>query len=185
MYGHFDCGLIRMQLYPNEVPTYFSVAASVELPWWPGGRADELDDMAFRRRHPTAPPFGSAVPGGQPELCDLCGAVIRDGSELYATVADSSAVDPYRPALDGQRRLVACGPGHLKQLVDRYRDRPFDDEELWAYILMRAQRCSGPDTDLDDLADITGLTIEQLMRADRWQAVWLQWVPERTRGTAG
>jgi len=111
--------------------------------------------------------------------------VIRDGSELYATVADSSAVDPYRPALDGQRRLVACGPGHLKQLVDRYRDRPFDDEELWAYILMRAQRCSGPDTDLDDLADITGLTIGQLMRADRWQAVWLQWVPERTRGTAG
>jgi hypothetical protein len=134
--------------------------------------------MAFLRRHTGRSAGDGTVRGGQPELCDLCAAVIRDGSELYSVVGDSSAVDPDRRVPDGQRRLTACGPAHLRELVDRYRGRPFDEEELWAYMVMRDQRRLGPDTELEDLADTTGLSLQQVMRAIRWQATWLRWVPE-------
>jgi hypothetical protein len=145
--------------------------------------AIDLGGMAFWRGRTTR--SRAAVPGGRPELCDLCAAVIRDGSELYATVADSSAVDPHRQTPDGQRRLVACTPHHLRELVDWYDGRPFDDEELWAGIVARAQRGVGPDADIDieDLVVMTGLTLQQVMRAGRWQAVWQRWVPERDRRT--
>jgi hypothetical protein len=120
------------------------------------------------------------VPGGQPALCDVCAAIIYDGTELYATVADSSAVDPSSSLNDGQRRIVGCGPAHLQERIRYYQDRPYDQEELWAHILTRAQRRALGQADLDDLAITTRMTMEQLQRATRWQAIWQQWLPPST-----
>jgi hypothetical protein len=122
-------------------------------------------------------PVPGPVRGARPELCDACGAVVGDGSEQYATVPDSSAVHPRFPLLDGQRRIVACGPGHLDDLVRYYRTRPYDDEELWACQLARAGRTTGDD-DLERLAIVAGLTVEQALRATRWRSVWMRWQPE-------
>jgi hypothetical protein len=133
------------------------------------------------RRWTTSRRSRPSVPGGQPELCDVCAAIITDGSEQYATVPDSSAVDPSGPIGDGQRRIVACGPAHLQEMIRYYQNRPYDEEELWARILTRAQRRTVGDTELEDLVYTTGLTMQQLMRAARWQSIWLQWLPSSNR----
>jgi hypothetical protein len=111
------------------------------------------------------------------ELCDACGLVIDGGTELRDTVPDSSAVDLARPDLDGWRPVVACGSDHLELLRREYEARPFDYEELWAQIVDRAERrearwCLG----IDDLVASTGLTLDQLLRAIRWRAIWHKWV---------
>jgi hypothetical protein len=134
------------------------------------------------RRWTTSRRSRPAVPGGQPELCDVCAAVTTDGTEQYATVQDSSAVDlSGRSSSDGQRRIVACGPTHLQEMIRHYQNRPYDEEELWAHILTRAQRHTVGDTELEDLVYTTGLTMVQLMRAARWQSIWLQWLPPSNR----
>ena len=52
--------------------------------------------------------------GPEPELCDLCGLVIIDDSQVYALVPD--AVAPL-----GERRLItACGEDHLEELRRGY-----------------------------------------------------------------
>jgi hypothetical protein len=111
------------------------------------------------------------------DLCDLCGALILDGAEVRDVVPDSSAVDLSRPELDGWRPVVACGGDHLELLRRQYEYRPFDHEELWAQIVDRAERrearwCMG----IDDLVTSTGLTLDQLLRAIRWRAIWHKWV---------
>jgi hypothetical protein len=111
-------------------------------------------------------------------LCDICARTICDGTEQYATVPDSSAVRPAQSFLDGQRQLTACCAAHLDELIDQYRARPYDEAELWAQIVTRAQRRMGHEADIDDLAFMTGLTIVQLMRALRWQSIWMQWLPD-------
>jgi hypothetical protein len=129
------------------------------------------------RKHtprPTGPP---AIPGAQPELCDVCAAVVTDGTELHAMLADSSAVDPRRPVLDGWRRVVACGPDHLAELVDHYRGRPFDDDELCAYVVARAGRRAPWELDLAGVAESSGLTLDQVRRGVRWQSIWHSWLP--------
>jgi hypothetical protein len=109
-------------------------------------------------------------------LCDLCGATTEAGTEEYATVPDSSAVDRCTTHSDGYRRLVACGPAHRDILVRGYLHRPYDEEELWARTLLRAVRLAPYENhDIDDLALMTGLTPVQIMRAQRWQSVWLDW----------
>ena len=117
------------------------------------------------------------VPGGQPELCDLCAAVIYDGSEQYATVRDSSAVEPHSSTPDGERQLVACGREHLDELVGIYENRPYDEDELYAYVLLRAARLSPDHHDVEDLAFMTGLGVVEVMRAQRWLSVWSRWLP--------
>jgi hypothetical protein len=117
------------------------------------------------------------VPGGQPELCDVCAAVIYDGTEHYASMPDSSAVHRSASLSDGQRRIVGCSQAHLEQMIHHYQGRPYDEEELWAHILTRAQRRAAGEADLEDLAFTTGLTMEQLLRATRWQSIWLRWLP--------
>ncbi|MEU1284459.1 hypothetical protein [Kitasatospora sp. NPDC005856] len=73
-----------------------------------------------------------------PELCDLCHAVISDGSEVYFVVRDSSVVHRTDPEFDGRRLLVACGREHGRRLVEQYRDRPFVGPEQWAAEIGRA-----------------------------------------------
>lgn len=68
---------------------------------------------------------------GDSELCDQCGHVVPD-APIYAVVPDSSYASESDPSLDGGRLVVACCGGHLLALWRRYRDRPFDPEELWA-----------------------------------------------------
>jgi hypothetical protein len=142
-----------------------------------GTRSCCTQHVTLRRRAGKAA-RGRCVPGGHPELCDVCATVIRDGSELYATVPDSSAVDPRRPILDGQRRLIACGRAHLHELVEHYRNRPFDENELWAYVLVRTRRITGWEATVDDLITASGLTAEQLASAERWQELWMRWLPD-------
>ncbi|MFF6776448.1 hypothetical protein ACFY8W_23195 [Streptomyces sp. NPDC012637] len=40
-----------------------------------------------------------------PELCDLCGTVIRDSEEWDALVPDSSVIHSENPKFDGKRWL--------------------------------------------------------------------------------
>jgi hypothetical protein len=124
-------------------------------------------------------PVSEAVlPGSRPELCDLCATVVRDGTEQYATVPDSSAVHPSSSRSDGWRRLVACSAVHLTELTGRYQARPYDNDELLANILTRAQRHMGHEATDDDLEFMTGLTPVQIMRAMRWQAIWMSWLQD-------
>lgn len=89
---------------------------------------------------------------------------------------DSSAVHPTAALFDGERHLVACTADHLDELVRHYYNRPYDEEELWAHMLMRAARSSPEDPTLEDLAFITGLSVTQVMRGLRWKSIWFRWV---------
>jgi hypothetical protein len=105
-----------------------------------------------------------------PELCDLCGAVVADSTELYALVPDSSAVHAVDPKFDGKRMVVGCSREHLTELVEQYKRRPFVDEELWAGKIVRAMR-KYPERRISeqDLARETGLAPDQVERAVDWQ----------------
>lgn len=126
---------------------------------------------------PGSTPNPARAGGRVPELCDLCGTVITTGEEVRDTVPDSSSVDLRRPDLDGQRPVVACGGDHLELLRREYESRPFDHEELWAHIVDRAERRAARwCLTIDDLAESTGLSLDQLLRAIRWRAIWHRWV---------
>jgi hypothetical protein len=47
-----------------------------------------------------------------------------------------------------------------------------------ANIVTRAQRHMGHEATDDDLAFMTGLTPVQIMRAMRWQAIWMSWLQD-------
>lgn len=118
-------------------------------------------------------------PGGNgkrlhPEQCDLCGATISSGSGVYARVQDSSVVHGSDPALDGQRFLTACSPDHLGELQERYRRRPFVNEELWVGKVGRALREHPFGMSEEQLVEATGLNLLQIGRAVAWKK-------ERTR----
>jgi hypothetical protein len=55
--------------------------------------------------------------GAARELCDLCGAVIADDSQLYALVPDPDR--PHEVGLAGQRLVTACCRAHLEELRGR------------------------------------------------------------------
>jgi hypothetical protein len=93
-------------------------------------------------------------------------------------VPDSSAVHPSSALLDGQRRLTACGAPHLDELIRHYGGRPYDEDELLAHVVTRAQRRLGPEATLDDVAFAIGLSAAQVMRAMRWNSVWLRWLQD-------
>ncbi|WP_051838787.1 hypothetical protein [Streptomyces sp. NRRL WC-3742] len=113
--------------------------------------------------------LGEQVP--EPELCDLCGAVIADGSEVYFVVRDSSVVHRTNQEFDGRRLLVACGREHGRQLVEQYRDRPFVEPEQWAAKIGRALDQHPNGLSGAELAEATGLTPAQIEIGVRWQAM--------------
>ncbi|MER8187225.1 hypothetical protein [Kitasatospora sp. NPDC094015] len=110
--------------------------------------------------------------GGEPELCDRCGALVPGPELVVLRVPDSSAVAG-DVSFDGERLLRACGEAHLIELAAAYQRRPFVTEELWSGQITRAVRRLGPLDDEEELYDrvvaTTGLSEEQLMRAAAWQ----------------
>jgi hypothetical protein len=104
-----------------------------------------------------------------PELCDLCGVTIANGSEVYDLVPDSSVIHAQDPTLDGKRFLTACSPDHLEELREQYRRRPFVNEELWAGKILRALEQHPEGLDQDRLLEATGLNPLQIERAVAWQ----------------
>ena len=106
---------------------------------------------------------------GLPELCDLCGAVVRDDNELYALVPDSSVTNRADPAHDGTRFLVACTREHLHTLVAQYKARPFTDAELWAGKIGRALGDHPEGLSDEALAQATGLTPAEVELGVLWQ----------------
>lgn len=103
-----------------------------------------------------------------PELCDLCGAVIEDGSEVYATVRDSSAIHAHDARYDGERLVVACSQDHLGELMRQYRERPFVDAELWAGKIARAMLAHPQGMSAEVIAAETGLGPGQIDLAVLW-----------------
>ncbi|MFE4309188.1 hypothetical protein ACFRR6_24425 [Streptomyces sp. NPDC056891] len=104
-----------------------------------------------------------------PELCDQCGAVIDDGSELYAVVRDSAVVHAHDPKLDGRRMIVACSREHQRDLEEQYRRRPFIDAELWAGKIYRAMDEHPDGMSEEKLVEETGLTPAQIELGVLWQ----------------
>ncbi|PYC69144.1 hypothetical protein C7C46_28245 [Streptomyces tateyamensis] len=104
-----------------------------------------------------------------PELCDECGVTIEDeADELYALVPDSSAINDADPRGDGKRLLTACSIDHLAQLVEVYRRRPFQPEELWAAKVCRElAQTDGPVT-LEALAVACDLSPQQAQSGVDW-----------------
>ncbi|MGI5484838.1 hypothetical protein [Streptomyces lavendofoliae] len=117
---------------------------------------------------------GEAV--DEPELCDVCGIAIKEKGERYASVRDSSASGQQDPLLDGRRFVVACSDDHLQQLIEDYKRRPFNDAELWAGRIARAERRHSGEMNADQLAEETGLTPEQIERGISWQTTrFMRW----------
>lgn len=104
-----------------------------------------------------------------PELCDLCGTVVADNTELYAVVPDSSVVHAVDPRLDGKRMVVGCSREHLAELVEQYKGRPFIDAELWAGKIGRAIEARGGKVTPEKLTEETGLTEAQIELGMLWQ----------------
>jgi hypothetical protein len=84
---------------------------------------------ARRLRRLRRPGYTSDVDGAADErhprqLCDLCGAVIPDGSQIYGVVPDPSAVYETAPEFNGKRLIVACSQDHLRALAELYWEGP-------------------------------------------------------------
>ncbi|MEU7895683.1 hypothetical protein AB0B45_22865 [Nonomuraea sp. NPDC049152] len=102
------------------------------------------------------------------ELCDWCGTVISDGTEIHGLAPDSSMIHASIPGFDGRRFLTACNHEHLVALYEHYRRRPFVDEELWAGKIARALNGTAEELTIEDLTDATGLSREQVERCMAW-----------------
>jgi len=120
---------------------------------------------------------GSGVEGeGQPELCDLCGAVVSDSTEWYALVPDSSSIHAVDAKFDGKRMVVGCTKEHLAELVEQYKHRPFIEPQLWAGKIARALDKYGGQISEEDLARETGLAPDQIEAGVTWQSIeFLRW----------
>lgn len=103
------------------------------------------------------------------DLCDYCGTVVDDKTALFAVVPDSSAIHASEPSMDGKRLLSTCSEGHMNELSEQYRRRPYTDAELWAGKVLRAVS-TNPGRYIDDvfLTAETGLTIEQIHAGITW-----------------
>ena len=106
--------------------------------------------------------------GGLPELCDLCGAIVVEGGEVFDLVPDSSSVFAGRCEFDGWRLVTGCSREHVDMLVEEYRRRPFVEEEQWAARIERALERHGGDLSADHLAEATGLARHEIDRAIAW-----------------
>ncbi|MGW1377459.1 hypothetical protein ACWD6P_24755 [Streptomyces sp. NPDC002446] len=112
----------------------------------------------------------SAACEPDPGLCDLCGLPIPPSTQIFSLVQDSSVTHPYDPEQDGQRLLAACGPEHLSELQQRYRQRPYVKEELWAGKIARALRAHPEGLDEEGIVQATGLNFIQIERTLSWES---------------
>lgn len=98
--------------------------------------------------------------------CELCG---HPDGPVAVTVADSGYLHPTDAMRDGRRVTGACSAAHAYALIDRGRRR-WVDEQLW---LAKIDRLSAgwnrTRIDLDEIAELAGLTQGQLRSALRWR----------------
>lgn len=112
----------------------------------------------------------AAAPDVGAGWCDLCGLPIPSSTQLFSLVPDSSAIHPDDPEQDGQRLLAACGPECLGVLQQRYRQRPYVREELWAGKIARALDAHPEGLDEAGLVRATGLNIIQIEHTLSWES---------------
>ncbi|MFD3849352.1 hypothetical protein ACFWVB_26095 [Streptomyces microflavus] len=106
--------------------------------------------------------------GGRPmERCGLCGVLLPGESVPNALVRDSSAFCAQDPARDGKRRVVACSPEHLTELIEMHARKPFMEAELWAGKIARVMD-DDPRADVQALSESTGLTPSHVQRGLSW-----------------
>ncbi|UKD50823.1 hypothetical protein L3Q65_00575 (plasmid) [Amycolatopsis sp. FU40] len=114
---------------------------------------------------------GGTPEQGEPDLCDFCGAVVDDDTELYALVPDSSVIHAHDPKFDGKRLVSACTEEHRHRLAEQYRRRPFVDAEQWAGKVLRAvEKNRGRRIDDAVLVELTGLTVDQIHAGVAWHS---------------
>ncbi|EYT79488.1 hypothetical protein CF54_31010 [Streptomyces sp. Tu 6176] len=103
-----------------------------------------------------------------PELCDLCGLTFPACEAVRERVPDSSAVHPTDDWFDGLRLVTACSEAHLAVVRERYRHRPFVQEELWAAKIERALSGGTQVLTMERLGCRTGLHAPEIRRAIAW-----------------
>ncbi|MEW2296309.1 hypothetical protein ABZ719_27060 [Streptomyces sp. NPDC006743] len=102
------------------------------------------------------------------ELCDLCALTFPADEAVRGYVPDSSAVHPTEDWFDGLRLVTACGEAHFAAVQERYRHRPFVQEELWAAKIDRALSGGTPVLTMGQLGCRTGLHAPEIRRAIAW-----------------
>ncbi|MFE2157995.1 hypothetical protein ACFW9M_09280 [Streptomyces lydicus] len=112
----------------------------------------------------------AVAPEPDPGPCDLCGGPIPPSLQIFSLVPDSSVIHPEDPDQDGQRLLAACSPEHLSDLQQRYRRRPYANEELWSGKIARALRAHPEGLDDEHLVQATGLNFIQIEHALSWES---------------
>jgi hypothetical protein len=108
-----------------------------------------------------------------PELCDLCGALTWDSARWSAVVPDSSSIT-VDPEFDGKRLIVGCSRQHLAALAEQYKNRPFVDAELWQGKIARAMQQHPHGVSPEDLAEETGLSLQQIEAGVTWRTIDFQ-----------
>ncbi|MYR56668.1 hypothetical protein GTY54_10630 [Streptomyces sp. SID625] len=116
-----------------------------------------------RSRRRARPPEPVAL-----ELCDLCALTFPACEAVRGRVPDSSAVHPTDDWFDGLRLVTACSEAHLDGVRERYRHRPFVQEELWAAKIERALSGGTPVLTMERLGCRTGLHEPEIRRAIAW-----------------
>ncbi|MGW7094704.1 hypothetical protein [Streptomyces sp. NPDC054874] len=122
----------------------------------------------------------SPEPGeGQMRRCDLCGVLLPGESVPSTVVRDSSFLAAHDPGQDGKRRVSACSPEHLADLIDRYQRRPFTQAELWAGKIARSQERHPGESSVKDLCANTGLTRSHVEIGLLWMRASHEQDPQR------
>lgn len=103
-----------------------------------------------------------------PDICDLCGQLLDEETELLALVDDSSAIHTSDPKMDGKRLVTVCSPDHLTELQRQYAERPYSEPELWAGKITRTMSSYPNGIKPKQLRRETGLTDQQIEAAVNW-----------------
>ncbi|MBV7697831.1 hypothetical protein [Streptomyces sp. TRM70350] len=102
------------------------------------------------------------------ELCDVCAAVFPASEAVSGYVPDSSSTHETNDWFDGLRRVTACCDAHFCAIKEKYRRRPFIEEELWAAKITRVLTSGPPVRTVEQLACRTGLGEPEIRRAVAW-----------------
>ncbi len=102
------------------------------------------------------------------ELCDLCAVTFPVDEAVRGYVPDSSYVHPTHDWFDGLRPVITCSDAHLEVIRDRYRLRPFVQEEFWAAKIERALSGDTPVLTMEQLGCRTGLQAPEIRRGIAW-----------------
>ncbi|MFI1532924.1 hypothetical protein [Streptomyces anandii] len=138
--------------------------------WKRGKRDDNPRRVRHTRRSTRTTRTGGARPV-EPlplELCDLCAVTFPREEAVCGYVPDSSSVHRTNAWFDGLRLITACCEEHFAVVRDRYRGRPFVQEELWAAKIDRALTSGTAVLTLTQLGCRTGLHEPEIRRAIAW-----------------